>query len=133
VISDFDGVVLAVSGDLKSIIEKSGIQNGALPAQYEATIKPYVEALTTSINLDKPVFMMPTGSLSDNGGSGEFLVMFDVKDAERLKKEFKEMGFNLSKGKDVEFAVRGREAVGIYKGETGFAIIMERSEKLNEN
>ena len=133
VISDFDGVVLAVSGDLKSIIEKSGIQNGVLPAQYEATIKPYVEALTASINLEKPVFMMPMGSLSDNLGSGEFLVMFDVKDVERLKKEFKEMGFNLSKGKDVEFAVRGREAVGIYKGETGFVVMMERSEKLNEN
>lgn len=123
VISAHDGVNMALSMDMKSIIDKSGIKDGAIPEQYLATIQPFMDALTESINLDKQVFMVPIIDATNPSNNG-FIFLFDVKDADRLKKEFKEMGLNIKSKGDLEYDARENEAAGIFKGQTGFVVMM---------
>lgn len=42
------------------------------------------------------------------------------------------MGMNLSKKGDTEFDIRGREAAGIFKGQTGFIVMSDNGSKLDE-
>lgn len=130
-IADFDGVNMALSMDLKSVVEKSGIKDGAIPEQYIATLEPFLDAMYSSINTEKQIFVAPIVDYTNVDRSGA-LILFDVKDAERLKKEFKEMGMTLSKKGDVEYDIRGSEAAGIFKGQTGFIIMSDGGSKLDE-
>jgi hypothetical protein len=116
-----EGVFMAVSMDLKNIIEKSGIKEGAIPEQYLSTISPYLDALYQSINLDKQVFMMPIMNTT-NPDNSDFVFMFEVGDLNRLKKEIKEFGINLKKKGDLEYGVKLDAAFGVFKGETAFFI-----------
>jgi hypothetical protein len=119
-----EGVYMAVSLDMKNIIEKSGIKDGAIPSQYLSTITPYLDALYASINLDKQVFMMPKINTT-NVDRSDFVLMFEVGDLTRLKKEIKEFGVNLNKKGDLEYGIKGGLAFGIFKGETGFFVFKD--------
>ena len=119
-----EGVFMAVSMDIKNIIEKSGIKDGAIPEQYLNTISPYLDALYKSINLDKQVFMMPIVN-TKNPDKSDFVFMFEVGDLKRLKKEIKEFGVNLKKKGDLEYGAKSGGAFGIYKGETAFFVFSE--------
>lgn len=119
-----EGVYMAVSMDLKNIIEKSGIKEGAIPEQYLSTITPYLDALFKSINLDKQVYMMPNINTS-NVDRSDFVLMFEVGDLNRLKKEIKEFGVNLKKKGDMEYGIKGEMAFGIFKGETAFLVFKD--------
>lgn len=130
VISDFQGVNMALSMDLKSIIQKSGIRDGAIPKQQLATIKPYLDALSKSINMEKQVFMLPLLNYNGQTEPGG-VVLFDVKDVKRMKKEFKEMGINLSKKGELEYGTRETMVAGIFKNQTGF-IVMTNDTKDSE-
>ncbi len=129
-ISAHEGVNMAVSVDLKSIIEKSGMKDGAIPDQYLATVKPYMEALEASVNLDKQVFMLPLLDATNPSNNGS-IILFDIKDLNRLKKEFKEMGLNLQKKGNMEFDAKDKEAAGIFKEQTGFIILADNGNKLD--
>lgn len=131
VISDHEGANMALSMDLKNIIEKSGIKDGAIPSQYLETITPYLDALYASVNMDNKVFIIPILNYQEANQSS-VICLFNVKDVERLKKELKEMGLNLSKKGNLEFANDGNTAAGIYKGETGF-FIGSGSEKISDD
>ncbi len=130
-VSDFEGINMAISMDLKSVVEKSGIKDGAIPEQYMASIEPFLDAMYSSINMEKQIFVAPIVDYTNVDRSGA-VVLFDVKDVERLKKEYKEMGFTLSKKGDAEYAVRGREATGIFKNQTGFIIMSDSGSKLDD-
>jgi hypothetical protein len=119
-----EGVFMAVSMDIKNIIEKSGIKDGAIPEQYLNTISPYLDALYKSINLDKQVFMMPIVN-TKNPDKSDFVFMFEVGDLKRLKKEIKEFGVNLKKKGDLEYGAKSEGAFGIFKGETAFFVFSE--------
>jgi len=130
-ISQHQGSYMAFSMDLKNIIEKSGIEKGAIPEQYLNTIKPYMDALKASINLEKQVFVIPTIN-TKNIDQSEFLVLFDIKNADRLKKEFKEMGVSLKKKGNLEFGIKPDATVGLFNGETGFILFSDGAMKVNE-
>jgi hypothetical protein len=119
-----EGVYMAVSMDLKNIIEKSGIKDGAIPEQYLSTITPYLDALYKSINLEKQVYMMPNVNTS-NLEKSDFVLMFEVGDLNTLKKEIKEFGVNLKKKGDLEYGLKGQFAFGVYKGETAFFVFKD--------
>lgn len=127
-----EGVYMAVSVDLKNIIEKSGIKDGSIPDQYLSTITPYLDALTESINMDKQVYMMPNINTANIDNSG-FVLMFEIKNVDRFKKEIKEFGINLKKKGNLEYGIKSDAAFGIYKGETGFIVMSEQGEKIDES
>lgn len=131
-ISDYAGVNLAMSFDVNKILDKSGIRDGAIPAQCLETIQPFIDALQESVNLEKQVFFIPFIDFSDADNSGG-LILFDVKDLDRLKKEFKEMGFNLTKKDHTEFGISGPESAGIFKEQTGFIVFMDSGSNMNES
>jgi hypothetical protein len=120
-----DGVFTAISMDLKNIIEKSGIKDGAIPDQYLSTITPYMDALTKSINLEKQIYLMPDPKNSKSERS-DFVLMFEVGDLNSLKKEIKEIGINLKKKGSLEYGLKTGMAFGIYKGETAFFVFKEK-------
>lgn len=126
-----EGVYMAVSMDLKNIIDKSGIRDGTIPDQYLSVITPYLDALTESINMDKQVYMMPNINTANIDNSG-FVLMFEIKNVDRFKKEIKEFGVKLKKKGDLEYGFKSDGAFGVYKGETGFVVFSEYGQKIDE-
>lgn len=122
---------LAISMDLQSVIKKSGILDGALPEQYLSTAKPYLDALMESVNLEKQVFMMPAVDFNNPEQMGA-VVMFDIKNVDRLKKEFKELGVNLTKKGNIEFGIKDEIGLAIFKNETGVLVFSDDKIEISE-
>jgi hypothetical protein len=130
-ISDYRGVNLAISLNLKNILDKSGIYDGAIPYQYLESIQPYIDALQASVNLNKQLFFIPLIDLSDEDKNGG-LILFEVQDLDRLRKEFKEMGFHLKKNNNIEYGIKGNECAGIFLDQTGFVLSMADESLMNQ-
>jgi hypothetical protein len=126
-----ENLSFAVSMDLQSVIKKSGILEGALPEQYLSTAKPYIDALMESVNLEKQVYMMPAVDFNDPEQSGA-VIMFDIKNVDRLKKEFKEMGIDLTKKGHIEYGIKDEVGLAIFKNETGVLIFANDEIQLSE-
>ena len=120
--ADNDTNVFAiVITDLDKIIQKSGAFDGALPEQYASVAAPFKDALYASINLEKPLYFLLKGPLrSDN--LDELVLFFEVKDIERLKKEFKQMDLNFSTDKTHSLAVKNELGIVISEGNIGMMV-----------
>lgn len=105
-----ENVFVIMSVDLDKIITKSGVFDGAVPEQFVATAKPFKEALYASINLEKPLYALVEGPMKRDAPE-HVIVLFEVKDATKLKAEFKDM--NVQFTGDDKFSTANRDEMGI--------------------
>lgn len=131
-IADNDTNVFVIfSIDLNNIIKKSGIFDGALPDQYVATIMPFKDALYESVNTDKSMFGLVLGPLKRDEEPDKVMLMFEIKDVARLKKEFKELDISFNGDNKFAFASRDEMSIGIIEDKIGL-LIVDLGEGINE-
>lgn len=93
--------------NVKTIIEKSGVFNGALPAQYLAFIKVYKNTLYSAINVSKPIHILVAP------GTHKIFATFEVKDLKKLDKELSDLGCKKVKKDNITYFSDGLEQIAI--------------------
>jgi len=123
-IADNDTNIFVIfSIDLDNIIKKSGIFDGALPEQYVSIIMPFKDALYESVNTEKSMFGMVAGPLNRNEDPDKVMLMFEIKDIAKLKKEFKELDISFKGDNNFSFASRDEMSIGLIEDKIGLIII----------
>jgi hypothetical protein len=118
-----DQVFVVMSMDLNAILDKSGIFDGAIPAQYAAFITPYKSALYEAVNMEKPIYALAEGPISSFDGLHRVVVLVELKDADKFKKELKGIGLEWKSEKGMEYALKNDAAIAILDGKVGMMVI----------
>jgi len=118
-----DQIFIVASADLNAILDKSGVFDGAIPAQYAAFITPYKTALYESVNMEKPIYGLMEGPVDNADGFHRVVLLVELKDTERFKKELKGIGAEWKSEKGMEYALRNDVGMAILDGKVAMVVI----------
>jgi hypothetical protein len=118
-----NSVIGFASVDVNNVLTKSGVFDGALPEQYAAFIAPFKESLYGALNMDKSVFVLVEGPASNEQKDVKFIVLFEIKDTEKLKGEFKEMGAEFRSEGNLTYAIQDQMGLALLEGNIGMLIV----------
>lgn len=113
IIENNQQILAFAKADVKEIINKSGVFEGAIPQQYADIIGVYKESVFKALDMDQPMHVLLEGPMSKEGQPHALMILFQVKDLKKLKSELKQLGVGETERNGLYYLSQDDMSVGV--------------------